>query len=273
MIISLSGRKSSGKTTLAQECVKKGYILINFGDQLKDLICKMLNITFEFLSENKENTIELDLRDYKEFLCKEISISDYYNFLFDKNIKSYRELLQYLGTDIIRTINPDWHIKKVDTYLKANNLINKNLVFADTRFKNELEYIKTLKDNVCWYILSPYNLKNISNHISETELNWQHFENILENRKNKDTIDLWNKYLDTGNKSYLEINYTKPKLSFENISNTIKNSILVYNGVLFLKINKNTTIFAKDLEKIVDENKLYYIIINPYIIEYIKIYF
>lgn len=276
MIISLSGRKSSGKTTLADECVKKGYILVNFGDQLKFLVCKMLNITYEFLANNKETNVKepLNLKNYKRFLETELGF-EIESYLLDKNIETYREILQYLGTDIIRTVNPDWHIKRVDEYLKKNDLLNKNIVFADTRFLNELNYIKSLDNNICWYILSPYNFKNISNHVSETELTWRNFSNVLLNTNSKTTIDNWNLYLDTFDNKYLKINYDIPQVCFyDKISENIKSKFLVYNGILYIEKTYDTSLF---LQKVKQKNENYnyntYIIDNPYIIESFKKYF
>jgi dephospho-CoA kinase len=94
MIISLSGRKGSGKTTLAQVCENPGYIILNFGDELKKLICKMLNITMDYLSENKNNSINngnFYLKEYLDFFKDELNLTDNYSYLLEKKIKSYRE--------------------------------------------------------------------------------------------------------------------------------------------------------------------------------------
>lgn len=274
MIISLSGRKSSGKTTLANECVKRNYILINFGDQLKYLVCKMLNISYEFLDNNKEKSIKepLNLKNYKEFLEFELGFKTEL-YLLDKNIKTYRELLQYLGTEIIRSNKPNWHIERVDEYLKNNDLLNKNIVFADTRFINELNYIKSLNNNTCWYILSPCNFKNISNHVSETELNWRNFTNVLVNTNDKTTIDNWNKYLDTFDREYLKINYNIPEIYFDNkVSENISSKFLVYNGNFYIEKTSNTSLFLQNIKDKKEYNN-HYIIDNPYIIESLKVYF
>ncbi len=276
MIISLSGRKGSGKTTLAQVCEKHGYQILNFGDELKKLTCKMLNITMEYLSDNKNNVIntgDFYLNDQKEFLKKELGINDNYNFLLEKKVKTYRELLQYLGTEVIRTIDSDWHIKKIDNYIKENNLLDKNIVFADTRFKNELNYIKSLPNSICWYILSPFNFKDISNHVSETELNWMLFEDILLNENNYKIIYNWSNYLETFDKQYLKIKYEVPYIPYTQCTSGSNFEILVFNKKLYLKINEQTKNFIRDFEFEVNIGKNYYVIENPYIIETIKLYY
>jgi hypothetical protein len=276
MIISLSGRKGSGKTTLAKICQTHGYIMLNFGDELKKLTCQMLNITMEFLEENKNKPITngfFYLKDHGEFLKKELKIHDDYNYLLEKKVETFRELLQYLGTEIIRTIDPDWHIKKIDDYIKANNLLYKNMVFADTRFKNELKYIQSLPNSTCWYILSPFNFKDISNHISETELNWMLFDNILSNENNYKTLYNWNNYLETFNKRYLEIYHEVPLIPYIQYTHGVNFEIIVHNKKLFLKINEQTKNFIKNFENLTFIGKNYYVIDNPYIIETIKLYY
>ena len=272
MIISLSGRKGSGKTTLASVCVDKGYTLLNFGDELKNLLCRMMNITSDYLSEHKEDVLNIDLMDYKDFLKKEINLDESQVYLLNKKIKSYRELLQYIGTEIIRTIEPDWHIKRIDHYIKSKDLQDKNLVFADTRFRNELEYIKSL-NGICWYILSPYNTRGISNHVSETELTWRHFTNVLANKNNISTIINWGRYVKDFNKNHLKMDYKLPPTVFPTVDEDIKRSMIIYNGVLYIRVNEKTNRFIENLECVLDDNSNYYIVKNPYIIESVKIYF
>jgi hypothetical protein len=273
MIISLSGRKGSGKTMLAKICETHGYVILNFGDELKKLTCEMLNITMSFLEENKNNKKDFYLKDYSDFLKKELKLNDQYDYLLEKKVETFRELLQYLGTEIIRRIDEEWHIKKIDNYIKTNNLLDKNIVFADTRFKNELKYIQSLQNSSCWYILSPFNFKNISNHISETDLNWMLFDNILLNENNYKIIYNWTNYLETFNKRYVEINHEIPLIPYIEYINGIKFEIIVHNKKLFLKINEQTKNFIKDFENLTLTGKNYYVIDNPYIIETVKLYY
>ncbi len=270
MIISLSGRKSSGKTTLANICVNKGYILLNFGDALKTLICKMMNISYDYLNKNKEAKINIKLLDYLNFIKTEIDIPEDRLYLLDKQINSYRELLQYLGTDIIRKIDPDWHIRKLDTYIIENGLKEKNIVFADTRFINEFIFIKNL-GGICWYILSPNNFFNISNHISETELSWEKFDNVLVNKGDDNIIINWEKYLFDFDKSNLTINYKRPTFGVPIINENLKSNIIIYDGIMYLKVNELTNIFVENLDFTQDNN--YYKTENPYIIESVKRFF
>ena len=229
----------------------------------------------DYLSENKNNSINngnFYLKEYLDFFKDELNLTDNYSYLLEKNIKTYRELLQYLGTEIIRTIDQDWHIKKIDDYIKANKLLEKNIVFADTRFKNELEYINSLPNSISWYILSPFNFSNISNHISENELNWMLFDNILLNENNYKIIYNWSNYLETFDKKYLEINHEVPFIPYINYADVIKFKIIVYNKKLYLKINEQTKQFIKDFENLTLTGKNYYVIDNPYIIETVKLY-
>lgn len=194
-LISFSGRKGSGKTELAKVCTKYGYILINFADNLKNLVSKSLCISREELEYWKDEELCWDLSNKLDDISKELNI-DY------KIIKKYctnqfnsiRQILQVLGTDVIRNYNPDWHVNKTLEYIKKNSEIKKYCI-GDCRFKNEKDTIEALGGE-CWFVIRPDQTK-ISNHISEIELNWSFFGNkvIINSMKRDDLIWRWDNYL------------------------------------------------------------------------------
>ena len=65
-IISFSGKKHSGKSELCKINEQYGYININFADELKNLVCKCLNITREELETKKD----LKSLDFEIFINK-----------------------------------------------------------------------------------------------------------------------------------------------------------------------------------------------------------
>ena len=93
--------------------------------------------------------------------------------------KNTRELMQFIGTDLIREYCSDWHINKVREIIETNG--DKNFVIDDVRFPNERELIESLGGTL-WFVVRP-KLDNVSNHISETALKWQEFDNIIVNNK------------------------------------------------------------------------------------------
>ena len=93
-----------------------------------------------------------------------------------KNIHFHtvRELLQTVGTNIIRQINPNWHIMK--TIEDIEKLPESVIVcIDDIRFKNELEVFRTYGADT-FYIIRD-NAENISNHDSEVGLSLLDFPN------------------------------------------------------------------------------------------------
>ncbi len=120
MIISLSGKKRSGKSTLASHLVNHyGFVEISWAEPLKEVIGKQLfGLTQEQLygtAEQKEAIIP----------CWE---------------KSSRQILQEVGTDMFRSWDPEFWvkigIKKMDALQLGGT---QDIVFSDTRFPNELK--------------------------------------------------------------------------------------------------------------------------------------
>ena len=70
-IISFSGRKGSGKTELADVCSKYSYQVIYFADNLKDIICKCLDISRDTLEKLKDKEMTFDLLNKTEYIAKE----------------------------------------------------------------------------------------------------------------------------------------------------------------------------------------------------------
>jgi hypothetical protein len=194
-IISFSGRKGSGKSLLTLYLKNKyNYKIINFADELKNLICNILNISFHDLESKKDqlndqlqNFINNNLESICDLLHNEICVEKdiIKQILLSQKISSIRTLLQLIGTDLIRYYNPEWHINKIKQKLNHNEYY----CFGDTRFINEKAFIESL-NGTCWFIIRPDNL-NISNHISEINLRWSDFKNnILINDTDKDTFEL-----------------------------------------------------------------------------------
>jgi len=234
-IISFSGRKQSGKTELANVCKKYDYEIINFADSMKNLICELLKITRVEMEETKDNEKEIKLTDDNLILLSEKTDIDINIFKNEKTeFHSIREILQFLGTDIIRKHNSQWHINKMKNIIEENP--DKKYCIGDTRFINEKEFVESLGGE-CWFIIRPNNL-HISNHISEIELTWFDFNrNILINKNLNDFINKWNKYLEL----HLNDNI--------NITNAIINETnykMLRNKLIYLLNNYNIKDILKD---------------------------
>lgn len=196
MIIGFAGRAHSGKTELAKISEKYGFIRLYFALPLKQLIADLLDITIDEVNKLKTASNEYILSvDKIHFLSDKTNIQ--YDWLFEKlNNKIFhntRELLQIIGTDIIRTQNPNWHVDQIRQMIDYKN----NYVIDDVRFPNEVDMIKEI-GGVLFFVIRP-NLEHVSNHISETSLKWQDFDNLIINDKNLDNLTFkWDTFMKNG---------------------------------------------------------------------------
>lgn len=175
-IIAFAGRLHSGKSELSKICEELGYQKLYFALPLKNLSCKLTNMTMDELNENKRNNTIIDL-ELTESHCKLISDETQIPMkvvtekCLGKRLKCVRDVLQFIGTDLIRSYNPNWHVDKVISMIKPDS----KYVIDDVRFTNEKEAL--MKLGVCiWFVIRP-ELDCISNHESETTLKWQDFGN------------------------------------------------------------------------------------------------
>jgi hypothetical protein len=257
--------------------------VIYFADYLKDMVCKCLDINRDTLEKIKDKEMIFDLSNKKGYIANELQVNE--NIIGDLSLfKSVRQILQILGTDIIRKYNPDWHINKTIIHLQENK--DKKFCIGDCRFLNEKKMIENLGGE-CWYIIRPNQL-NISNHISETQLNWSFFNDkiIMNTMEKSDLIQKWIDYLQKRtkgikiesfvsnklrNQSFLYLNEkTVYLLGFFNGSNVfIKHNILIIenDNVLRLKYVKD------ELQNNYNINNINSIsIYNPFIIENLKLW-
>lgn len=185
MIISISGRKHSGKTMLANEAIKRGFIKISFADKLKKITSQLLGCSIEDLCDPilKESKLERSISwiDLRPKLEKILNLSTPKN-IENKTLNSRRDVLQFLGTEVLRKIDPEFHVNSLKDQIEAD----KDYVLDDTRFINELNLLNTLKA-VCILTIRPYS-QEYSNHSSETELNRKYFERIIVNSQSKEKI-------------------------------------------------------------------------------------
>lgn len=240
-IFSFSGRKQSGKTELTKVCKNYGYEIINFADPMKNMICSLLNITRYELDEKKDikcsSKIIFGEKELK-FLMEQTGIN--YDILKTKTeFDSIREILQVMGTDIIRKYNPEWHINKIKEILENPENKNKKFCFGDTRFKNEKLFLESLGAE-CWFIIRPNNF-NISNHVSEIELTWCNFNrNILINEIFDNFVYKWEKYIELHFEENIELK--KEVLNERNFKILRNKLIYLLNNNEIKKIVKETNI-------------------------------
>lgn len=180
LIFGFCGRKRSGKGVLSN-IVKETYNgkILSAANYLKNICCEILKIDL-----NRLNTIKDDGTTFSIY-----PDNDWYGIIngatgIDKDIiketigniefTNVRQMLQVIGTDLIRKYYPQWH---VDCLVKdIKQCISEDITVAvdDVRFPNEKKAIEDL-GGTCYFIVRN-NMKDISNHESETSLTWDMFD-------------------------------------------------------------------------------------------------
>lgn len=180
MLICLSGRLGSGKTLLSSQLMNKGFIRVSFANYLKDLVAETYGCDVNLLKDEvaKKEILEVPWQ-WNECVAGRFFQLAQINYKFDIEPQKFitrREALQYLGTDVLKKHNSNFHSEKLMQAVKEGDY-----VCDDLRFVDELVYISG-NNTKCYHIIRPSNT-NISNHASETSLNWSMFDNNIINDK------------------------------------------------------------------------------------------
>jgi len=251
-IISFSGRKESGKTELARVCAEEGYEIRSFATTLKNLVRELVgfNLIAE-LNEYKDKPIG------KCIDTRELDILEEYTGIDREYIKNTtgritelstgRDWLQVIGTDCIRSADPDWHVRMTLQTLEEG----RKYVFDDTRFPNELKALKEMGAE-CWFIIRN-KTDNISNHASETSLSYKDFDyNVIFNNLPLDELKKqWKYYLLYHDIAEPMRRWSISQLFINNhlhLSEEVLNKLFVYSGFKSFKdqINIPSVIREKD---------------------------
>ena len=136
----------------------------------KDTAASILREIFE---ENGKSVLITHYGDLVKYICKTF-------FGWDGKKDEYgRNLLQYVGTDVIRSKDPDYWVKFVNGIISFFSSEWDLVIIPDTRFPNEIEFLKSSGLNVIHIrvtrsdFISPLTEKQ-KNHPSETALD--HYE-------------------------------------------------------------------------------------------------
>lgn len=186
-IIAFAGRKRSGKGILSnvvkENC--KSSVIVTIANYLKLLCCDLLEIDFNTLNERKDNGSTFNIMPSERWFNiinkkTSISIEDIKKEIEGVTFTTIRQILQVIGTDLIRKYNPQWHVNCMINDIESYDE-NTTVIIDDVRFPNEREAIEELGGRVFFIIRANY--FDISNHISERSLIWQQFkdDNVIIN--------------------------------------------------------------------------------------------
>ena len=190
MIIYFVGKKGSGKSTCSGELIANhGFIKLSFAKPLKQCIAFLYNVDESSLDilEFKEGKLQTPWVWNKEKfqeLCAFFSI-DANVVSEDRVFNTPREAMQYIGTDILRTIDPNFHINKAIPIIKHHIGLGLNVCLDDVRFINEMSELGKL-GGIGIYIDRPGLPHN--SHISENELTKDMFNYTVDNNGTKEEL-------------------------------------------------------------------------------------
>lgn len=197
-IIAFAGRKRSGKTELSK-FLKEEYdaVIITIASYLKELCAELLSCDInELLLMKDDGTVFeynlnekwLNILHNKTNIAKDVIEKEMGNITFT----NVRQMLQIIGTDLIRKYNPNWHVEQMVNEIKSYDG-TRLITIDDVRFPNEKEAIEQLGGEV-FFIIRTSNCLNVSNHISERSLTWKAFDDkhII---VNNDTVEKLQKKL------------------------------------------------------------------------------
>lgn len=301
-IIGIAGRKQSGKTVLSSIAVEKyEYTKLTYDNALKNLICHLLDIdraTMEIWKNDANKIVDFSFTEPQISYLSNLTQIKIENIQTEISkvvmYSTVREMLQKIGTDIIRKYNKNWHVNCIkNEILKLYNENNNvNIIIDDVRFHNEKDLIKTFGGEI-YFIIKPNNW-HISNHDSETGLfayNFKKENTIINDTSLEHFSECWSHFMLTNEKRDIFYNPEKPyegnSIAFNGIDENDDNGKTPYAaGVLCAMsgvIDKNTGViefvhgnkFIMDVVSSVlgvDEQNGLIKVYNPFIIENLKLW-
>jgi hypothetical protein len=192
-LIGFAGRKRSGKGVLAN-MMKEEYNakIITVADYLKRLCCEILEVdydTLNYMKDNGERICKFPIDRLYHIINEKVGLStdEIFNAIGNTHIGNVREMLQVVGTDLIRRYQPNWHIWQMENDIKSCS-DDTIIAIDDVRFPNERKSIESFGGK-CFFVIRPCN-NDVSNHISETSLTWKMFddESIIINDKDMEQL-------------------------------------------------------------------------------------
>ena len=190
-IIGIAGRMNSGKGALANWLNKEyGYVILESAGKMKETCVDVLGLEdIKQLNELKKSNKPIGMY-FNDEVCERFAnafnIEDIHfkNKMLNQDILTMRELLQKIGTDVLRSYNPDWHINQLCLNIIENVRNGNSVVIGDVRFPNEKARIEGL-GGIVYYIERDL---EINEHSSENSLTKDDFneDQII---YNNDTVE------------------------------------------------------------------------------------
>lgn len=173
MIVGISGKARSGKDRTSEVFIKHGFTRISFADELKRMLSDVFCLPLEtFYDDNlKDSPFETPVvitNTHLVLIESHITTftSNNADSLYDHagvEVKSPREMMQYVGTEVCRKVDDELWLKAFKHRTKGFD----NVVCPDVRLPNERNLIRELNGFLFW-IDRPGLVTNVPQHVSET---------------------------------------------------------------------------------------------------------
>ncbi len=188
IIIGLAGVKQSGKSTIAGLIKESFYSKESaFADKLKNTCSQVFDIPLDYFHNQKlkevplstsavldKNNIAsiLSLYNINPYELDPIVFTDrvkQYSNLFGKSLQTPRDILQIVGTEVLRKADTQIHCKNLQIHDDAITIV------SDVRFPNEYDYLSNLPSDTYFFLPIYVNRKEaeekaIGGHSSETSV-------------------------------------------------------------------------------------------------------
>lgn len=179
MILLLAGRKGSGKSLVAQEAKRRGFKEVNFADRLKQLVGTLYNWALDelYCPIKKEEVLPEPVL-WNQAMAEKLAVLIDSNKPLRSDLRSFttrREALQFIGTEVLRSVDPEFHINEFKKQVQAEGLY----VCTDGRFPNEVSTIRELGGKVVYIVRPDY--WDYSNHPSEVSIDRNDCDYVLVN--------------------------------------------------------------------------------------------
>jgi len=185
MLVALAGRQGSGKTTLANDLRRGGFKRLSFAGRLKSLVAAVYGWDEESLytEDGKQGKLDKPVK-WGLFEAEHLGalVKATRPLRSEKReFATRREALQYVGTDVLRAYDDQFHLNSVREQVAAEP--NADFVLDDCRFLNELQVMREL-DAIPVFVMRPDRYQ-YSNHKSESELRRRHFRYVVLNDRSQ----------------------------------------------------------------------------------------
>ncbi len=188
--IGIGGAKTAGKDTSGLFFEELGFTKVNFGDNLKRMCSYVFDIPLQYFYDTivkelpfKGGPVVINLTHLSkmtEWVGRTHNFRIPVTPFLGYRLVSPREMMQYVGTDIIRAVHPGWHVEATMSRMAECD----KMVCCDIRFPNEIHCIKQLAlvnnaNFISIYLTRPG--CNAVGHASETSVRPDMCQYVLDN--------------------------------------------------------------------------------------------